>query len=224
MPVKDVDHYKIWEILPREFQVGPVQIEDQFHPNGLNVTLFEARWIANPVKKTVEENGQDTITPILQKDIHLIGYSARADQSKQRPVSVKNQFHDWTDWGLGPPRYLLVPATKKDGGGTAPDELPPAKQADHYLCYEVGRRALSVLKEVRLQDQFDLALSQTEYFTELVPVYFGVPLKTKVPLKSGAKKENVLAHGDVHLAIYRLLEPVVTSRSRLKRSSANTPS
>jgi hypothetical protein len=191
---EELDHYKIWEVLHGEAD-SKYDIIDQFHPKkALSVTLKELTWILNPVKKEIGKGKYD----ILHADRHLTGYRLETRENKPRVVKVTNQFHQkGVQWTLGPPKYLLVPAEKRLGGGTKPKE-PKDPKINHFLCYEVTK-AKALTLDVKLQDQFDKNVlgGRKENIYKLVPIYFGLPAK---------KGKEGSADSELHLAIYILLE------------------
>jgi hypothetical protein len=196
-PETVVDHFKIWETehehLRKPSPDLSVDVEDQFRkgdPLEVSVSIFQ--WIANPVKKNAGR--------ILHEDLHLTGYSIYKKQGAPaepvRRVTIRNQFtpRKGADWLLGEPRFLLVPASKRLGGGDPPEE--PKDKLDHYLCYDVTE-AEAAPENITLEDQFDKHLNRVERINDsLAPKFLGVPTK-----KNTLKRQ---LQPDAHLAIYAL--------------------
>jgi hypothetical protein len=113
MPIEDsVNHFKIWEVLAKRATMQ-LTIRDQFHTqDDLNLHLSDVAWIANPVKKKVENKSYKIVHP----EVHMIGYHAKRDGVEpDHTVSVTNQLSiNAKNWVLHEPRYLLVPACRKN--------------------------------------------------------------------------------------------------------------
>ncbi len=117
------DHFKVYRVQTIETSHA-VKLEGQFDRQGArrarlgNITHF-----ANPVTKNDHK--------IYHPNYHLTWYELE-QQSREpdRDVSFNNQIGD-QKWGIGAPKYLVVPTQKIEQGGDFPSRL------DHYKCYEV---------------------------------------------------------------------------------------
>ncbi|MEO8378647.1 MAG: hypothetical protein ABI779_16515 [Acidobacteriota bacterium] len=182
---RGVDHYKFW-ILNRQPFVRMVRTRGQFDVEPRVRTTVGLDFIGNPVAK----DGVAVQFP----ERHLTGYSLEPPipsvPEPQRRVVLSNQFTPATEWHLGDPELLLLPAGKSFAEGM-PSE--PESPSTHYLCYHV-RNGEPVNREVELRDQFDDVIGQPEREGPLYPTYFAVPVE-----KNGEPIGNPV----VHLAIYR---------------------
>lgn len=183
--VQNVDHYKFW-ILNRLPFVRTVSTKGQFDFGPRSRRTVALDFIGNPVAK-------DGIAAQFP-DRHLTGYTLEPPipsvPEPHRRVVFSNQFGDKTEWHLGDPYLLLLPAGKSFPDGKPVDPTPPNT---HYLCYQV-LRAEALDRVVQLQDQFDDVIGHPEIEGPLFPAYFGVPVE---------KNGEPIGDAQVHLAIYR---------------------
>jgi hypothetical protein len=182
---KDVDHYKFW-MLNRIPFARTVTTRGQFDGPLRARTTIALDFIGNPVAK---DRGM-----VQFPERHLTGYTLEPPiptvPEPHRRVVFSNQFAEKTEWHIGDPQLLLLPAGKSFAEGMPKDPTPPAT---HYLCYQV-RSGDVVNREVQLQDQFDDVIGHPEREGPLYPAYFGVPVE---------KNGEPIGNPDVHLAIYR---------------------
>jgi hypothetical protein len=183
---KDVDHYKLW-ILNRLGFERTVSTRGQFDNTGPRPqTTIALDFIGNPVAK----DGVAAQFP----ERHLTGYTLQPPiptvPEPRRRVVFSNQFTPGSEWHIGDPQLLLLPAGKSFPDGKPADPTPPLT---HYLCYQVLRGDI-VDREVQLQDQFDDVIGHPEIEGPLYPAFFGVPVE---------KNGEPIGNAQVHLAIYR---------------------
>lgn len=179
-----VDHFKFWTLHPMPFE-RRVTVRGQFGPPR-PVTTIALEMIGNPVSKN---EGQ-----IKFPENHLTAYSIQPPipsvPEPRRRVILSNQFTEATEWQIGDPKMLLLPAEKTFEGGSP---QPPKPPFTHYLCYEVIRGE-PVSRDVTLNDQFDKYLGAPEIVGPLFPDMFAIPVD---------KNDEPMANEKVHLAIYR---------------------
>lgn len=182
---REVDHYKFWVLNRLPFE-RTVNTRGQFDVGPRPRTTIGLDFIGNPVSK----DGVAAQFP----DRHLTGYALEPPipsvPEPHRRVVFSNQFTEGSEWHLGDPDLLLLPAGKSFAEGTPPDPKPPNT---HYLCYQV-RIGEPVNREVELQDQFDDVIGKPEREGPLFPSHFAVPVE---------KNEEPIGNPAVHLAIYR---------------------
>lgn len=183
---KGVDHYKFW-ILNRMGFERSVMTRGQFDTTGPRPQRTIALdFIGNPVAK-------DGVAPQFPER-HLTGYTLQPPTptvpEPRRRVVFSNQFTSGSEWHIGDPQLLLLPAGKSFPDGKPADPTPPLT---HYLCYQVLRGDI-LDREVQLQDQFDDVIGHPEIEGPLYPSFFGVPVQ---------KNDEPIGNADVHLAIYR---------------------
>ncbi|HEX3067841.1 MAG TPA: hypothetical protein VHX14_04645 [Thermoanaerobaculia bacterium] len=182
---QDVDHYKFW-ILNRLGFSRTLDTRGQFDFAPRSRTTIALDFIGNPVAK-------DGV-PVQFPERHLTGYTLEPPiptvPEPHRRVVFSNQFTQHSEWHIGDPQLLLLPA-----GKSFPEQIPPSPKppATHYLCYQV-RMGDVIDREVQLQDQFDDVIGAPEIEGPLFPAYFGVPVE---------KNGEPIGNPDVHLAIYR---------------------
>jgi hypothetical protein len=206
-PESCTDHYRFWTTERAGAQVR-VRLQGQFDPAPFEADLYAVEYLGNPCRKIRDGREEEDVH---QAKIHLLAYSiGEPHPGPPNAIQVRNQFtrDDWTEWRLGPARYLMIPARKAKSGEPDPDGPPPAR-VDHFLCYEV-LEGPAVEERVQLIDQF--GESVVEY---LRPILFGVPVD---------KNDEGVLHPDVHLAIYdtypRVTPPVffgVRTADQLRR-------
>jgi hypothetical protein len=181
---ESVDHYKFW-ILNRIPFERSVRVRGQFGGPRW-ITTIALDFIGNPVSK---DEGK-----VRFPEKHLTGYTIQPPipsvPEPRRRVVLSNQFTEATEWHLGDPKMLLVPA-----GKTFADSIPkePKPPYTHYLCYEV-HRGDPVNRDVNLSDQFDVHLGEPEIVGPLFPDMFAIPVD---------KNDEPMENEKVHLAIYR---------------------
>jgi hypothetical protein len=177
------DHYKVYRVLNPQTAVVPIVLSDQFVTNVVHdATVLE--WFQNPTVKQVP--GQPPFV-ITNDRLHYTWWRINPHPF-QATVQALNQFGDQT-LQVGPPRYLLNPATKNDPG--------PIPVANHYKCYDcVGQ---PVNRPVTLTDQFGIWQAQAT-----VPRFFCNPV-----LKENQLNGNVYPILDPmqHYVIYELEPP-----------------
>jgi hypothetical protein len=182
---QDVDHYKFWILNRIDFR-RTVDTRGQFDVGPRPRTTIALDFIGNPVAK---DGGT-----IQFPDRHLTGYTLEPPipsvPEPHRRVVFSNQFGPRTEWHIGDPQLLLLPAGKSFPDGKPADPTPPAT---HYLCYQVLGGEL-VNREVQLQDQFDDVIGRPEIEGPLFPAFFAVPVR---------KNCEPIGNAQVHLAIYR---------------------
>jgi hypothetical protein len=192
MPETKIDHYKIWEIVPKPANNRAYDIIDQFHDEPLTITLTDLVWIANPVHKSTRKVASHP--SFLHREEHFTGYRLADDTDEpERPVKITNQLSvTGATWRIKDPRYFLIPAAKSDIAATAPRPLAEV-HIDHFLCYEVTQ-GRNIQKQLFLNDQFDQTDEETY---KLIPKFLGVPAQ---------KDTESRINEEVHLAIYLILE------------------
>jgi hypothetical protein len=182
---QDIDHYKFW-ILNRIPFVRTLTTRGQFDFAVRSRKTIALDFIGNPVAK-------DGVA-IQHPERHLTGYSLEPPipsvPEPRRRVVFSNQFGPQSEWHLGDPTLLLLPAGKSFAE-TLPN--PPEEPNTHYLCYQVLRGEI-VQREVQLQDQFDDVIGYPEREGPLFPAFFAVPVE---------KNGEPMANAQVHFAIYR---------------------
>jgi hypothetical protein len=194
-----LNHFKIWKIGTKKFQRG-VTLLGQFDKETRQDAVIEAaEWLANPVNK----NGEGVPNP----EQHLVGYFLKppAKPAPKRWVVLSNQFHPEkaeTMWHLGNPVALLVPASKVYEG------QPPAPPTgiDHFECYVV-EGAKGFPQPVVLEDQFDVKLKKPEKISDLLPVFFAVPV---------SKDLGPITNPQAHLAIYDITPKTIGGKPPIK--------
>jgi hypothetical protein len=102
-----LDHYLIYEVVLAPSQGVAINLTDQFGGDP-EVTVFEALYFANPVKKTYKGN----VTDIVYPDVHLVAYGI-VGMGMQTQIQVDNQFGNQTLDLVGP-ISITVPSDKLD--------------------------------------------------------------------------------------------------------------
>jgi hypothetical protein len=192
--LKPPDHYKLywaeWGEEPPPTFPATVLLEDQF--GTFNVTVGEAWWFGNPVKKVHD----DTTTPISDDNRHYTYY--QLDYGEEEPlldswnVEITNQFND------GEPQYLTVKGPYWLAVPTQKEDHEMAECLDHLLVYHVVLPVEYVpepIGEVDLHDQFQDELGVTVY----EPVLFANPVQ-KTVLPGGSA--TPIKHDDEHYVYY----------------------
>jgi hypothetical protein len=182
---QEIDHYKFW-ILNRMGFRRTVDTRGQFDIGPRPQTTIGLDFIGNPVAK---DRGA-----IQFPDRHLTGYTLEPPipsvPEPHRRVVFSNQFGPRTEWHIGDPQLLLLPAGKSFADGFP---TKPTPEETHYLCYQVIRGEIEN-RDVQLEDQFDKYLGVTETEGPLFPAFFAVPVQ---------KNGEPIGNAQVHLAIYR---------------------
>jgi hypothetical protein len=201
-PEAQLDHYKFWEIDPKDYQ-RDVDLKDQFDVNEelpLPQTLERLVWIANPVEKEFNHK----VHGIKHPDAHLLGYFFTAKPQKPRWVVIQNQLNPKPVlWKLGDPTMLLLPASKVHEG--APPK--PPTDVGHFECYLVTKA--DPAGGVVLEDQFDKIVGKKETLTTLEPAFFCVPV---------SKDGEEIVHPNAHLALYDIALEERTSLRKLGKT------
>jgi uncharacterized repeat protein (TIGR02543 family) len=139
-----LDHYLLYEVI-ESTPMDPVLVvlNDQFEGEP-DAFLVAPRFLANPVRKTHD----DEVTDILDPDTHLVFYdievSGGNELSPTVDVEAKNQFGD-QEFVAFEAAYLAVPSEKT--------VLPPPA-LNHFRSYWVDPLAGIVDTPVLLEDQF----------------------------------------------------------------------
>jgi hypothetical protein len=176
-----VDHFSVYLVI-NEVVIEDVYVElleDQFGPEQ-GVDVWEAAYLAVPVKKTCGSETTDIENPNLEN--HLVIYWT-GTKEYSGAVVVSNQFLDGEDQTLDleGSELLAVPSQKI---------APPVPPLDHFKCYPTGGPPL-VEMYVDLEDQFD------DYWDAevLSPVLFCNPVK---------KNTEPIVNEDNHLTFYAI--------------------
>jgi len=164
--VECLNHYLVYVVDEADYfdftPVEDVNLKDQFIPNGEDVTVWGPYLFANPVKKTVVENGD--VSAIEDPKLHWVLYDISEEQptSIDETIQIANQFGDDQVLDLTSRDTLAVPSQKI---------VPPTPDLDHFKCYTAS--GLQLQLEVNLVDQF-----HEDYFGALVtdPMMFCNPV------------------------------------------------
>jgi hypothetical protein len=132
-----LDHYLVYSVIPGPYTEVIVEVEDQFG-DPIVVTVYQAIYFANPVKKT---HG-DITTDIFNPDDHFVIYQTN-EGPFDKQVGVANQFGDQI-LDISGPNYLAVPSQKLDF----------ALAVGHFKTYQSMGPLPPVGEEVVLEDQF----------------------------------------------------------------------
>jgi len=151
--VECLNHYLVYLVDETDFDSVDVNLKDQFIPDGEDVTVKGPYYFANPVKKTVVENGD--VSVIEDPDLHWILYDIWDEEptSIDKTIQIANQFGNDQILDLTYRDLLAVPSEKN---------VPPTPPLDHFKCYQTLPEEPWDL-EVGLLDQF-----HEDYFGALV--------------------------------------------------------
>jgi len=179
-----LNHYLVYLVDETEFEQVDVNLKDQFIPDGEDATVKGPLYFANPVKKTVVENGD--VAVIEDEDLHWVLYDIGADQptSIDKTIQIANQFGNDQILDLTYRDVLAVPSEKN---------VPPTPPLDHFKCYQtLPEEPLPF--EVGLLDQF-----HSDYLSAIVgpPMMFCNPVDK---VHDGAQTTN--RNDDNHLTVY----------------------
>jgi hypothetical protein len=136
-----LNHYLVYDAYGPPMEEVVVELNDQFIEE--DVTVWGPAYFANPVQKTVVENGD--VAEIEDPDEHLVFYSIEDigfDESIDKRIQIANQFGNNQTLDLTYRDTLAVPSQKIDW------EQP----LDHFKCYWAEGPFLDV--QVQLEDQF----------------------------------------------------------------------
>ena len=170
-----LDHFLVYDVVPHIPEPIEVDLKDQWTEEP--VTVYEAAFFANPVKKTVGSE----VTEIQNPDDHLVFYKI-AGASFEIDVQIDNQFGPQT-LPLKNPALLAVPSEK----------LSWEQPLDHFKCYWVGP-GLPWEEEVQLEDQFGTIAA-----TVMEPFIFANPVS-----KWHGEEWTPISNGSNHLTFYWL--------------------
>jgi len=143
--VECLNHYLVYLVDETEFEPVGVNLKDQFIPDGEDVTVWGPYYFANPVKKTVVENGD--VAAIEDPELHWVLYDiwdAEAPSIEKNGLQIANQFGNDQILDLTYRDLLAVPSEKN---------VPPTPPLDHFKCYQTLPEEPWDL-EVGLLDQF----------------------------------------------------------------------
>ena len=181
------DHFQFYSVERQNIGVR-VAIGNQFHRGTISARLRSLEFFANPCRKNREQ--------INHQNAHLAVYGIdQQDEEPSRVVTIENQFGR-QQLRLTKPRFLAVPAEKKEDGSSFPRHL------DHYKLYEAEGEAVG--QEVEIEDQFRV----TRVVRVQRPILFGVP----------ARKDHDNANVQVqqpnhHLVIYTVDPPLMAKHN-----------
>ena len=184
VPSDSVDHFKIWDVDVQSANV-PVNLKDQFYPEGRDGVVDSLTKFANPVRKIHEDTFH-----IIDPNAHLAIYNVTVEEDSlplDIRVRIETQF-DREEWLLGKARFLLVPTHKVEKGSSFPTNL------DHYLCYEVIGTPDALIEEFELEDQYDVRRDTVERIDSLIGKYFCLPVD---------KNNEGIQNDSCHLAWYQ---------------------
>jgi len=189
--VECLNHYLLYYVDEADWAEFPsvegVNLKDQFIPDGEDVTVKGPYYFANPVKKTVVENGD--VAKIEDEDLHWVLYDIRADQptSIDKTIQIANQFGNDQILDLTYRDVLAVPSEKN---------VPPTPPLDHFKCYTTLPQP-PLEWGVNLLDQF-----HSDYFDGVVmdPIMFCNP----VDKVHGSV--TISSNPDNHLTVYKLID------------------
>ena len=119
VPSDSVDHFKIWDVDVQSANV-PVNLKDQFYPEGRDGVVDSLTKFANPVRKIHEDTFH-----IIDPNAHLAIYNVTVEEDSLPSdirVRMETQF-DREEWLLGKARFLLVPTHKVEKGSSFPTNL-----------------------------------------------------------------------------------------------------
>jgi hypothetical protein len=139
-----LDHYLLYEVI-ESTPMDPVlvQLNDQFEGEP-DAFVVAPRFLANPVKKTHD----DEVTDVLDPNTHLVFYDIEVSGGNELEptvdVEAKNQFGD-QDFVAYLSAFLAVPSEKV--------ELPPPA-LNHFRGYWVDPGEIITDTPVQLEDQF----------------------------------------------------------------------
>ncbi len=142
---RPLDHFKCY--VTEGSPVGePVVLGDQF--SNRSAEVLQAIRFCNPVEKIQG----DRVTPVEDKDAHLklyeiLTFEPTGEPAQRREVIVRNQFGELQHLDVSEPVALAVPTQK-----LRPNEHPPPKGLDHFLCYAAKGKPVDVV--VGLRDEF----------------------------------------------------------------------
>ena len=183
--VECLNHYLLYWVEEEEFPEVGVNLKDQFIPDGEDVVVWEPMLFANPVKKTVVENGD--VAEIEDADLHWVLYDIYDMESpsiEKNGLQIANQFGDDQVVDLTYRDTLAVPSQKI---------VPPTPPLDHFKCYPAEGPGL-VEAYPRLEDQFGIH--------ESVPVFAPIMFCNSVDKVHGTVETS--SNPDNHLTIYAI--------------------
>jgi len=182
--VECLNHYLVYQVVeePEYLEVG-VNLKDQFIPDGEDVMVWGAWMFANPVKKTVVENGD--VAEIEDEDLHWVLYDIEDAQptSIDKTIQIDNQFGNQT-LDLTYRDVLAVPSQKN---------VPPTPPLDHFKCYAASGPSLEGVY-VYLEDQFG-------YYEE---VEVSAPMIFCNPVDKVHDSVTTSSNPDNHLTVYKI--------------------
>ncbi|MFP3879468.1 MAG: InlB B-repeat-containing protein, partial [Dehalococcoidia bacterium] len=186
--VECLNHYLVYFVDEADYDeftpVEGVNLKDQFIPNGEDVTVNGPMLFANPVKKTVLENGD--VSEIEDPELHYVLYDIwdEAAPSIDKSIQIDNQFGqqvlDLTDRDV-----LAVPSVKN---------VPPTPPLDHFKGYTTLVQP-PLEWPVTLYDQF-----HADYFEGLVME----PTMFCNPVDKVHGTVEITSNSDNHLTVYKI--------------------
>ena len=183
--VECLNHYLLYWVEEEESPEVVVNLKDQFIPDGEDVEVEWPKLFANPVKKTVVENGD--VAEIEDADLHWVLYDIYDMESpsiEKNGLQIANQFGDDQVVDLTYRDTLAVPSQKI---------VPPTPPLDHFKCYPADGPGL-VEVYPRLEDQFGIH--------ESVPVFAPIMFCNSVDKVHGTVETS--SNPDNHLTIYAI--------------------
>ena len=191
--VECLNHYLLYYVDEADWAeftpVEGVNLNDQFLPDGEDVTVKGPYMFANPVKKTVV--GGD-VAVIENPELHWVLYDIYDMESPsiEKTIQIANQFGDDQTLDLTYRDVLAVPSQKN---------VPPTPPLDHFKCYN-ATGPMPILPQgvegVELLDQFH------DYWLEaevLDPMLFCNP----VDKLHGT--DQISSNPDNHLTVHKIV-------------------
>jgi len=146
--VECLNHYLVYVVDEEDYYefppVEPVNLKDQFIPEGEDVTVNGPALFANPVKKTVV--GGTVVSEIEDNDLHWVVYGIWDEATSiEKRIQIANQFGNDQVLDLTTRELLAVPSQKS---------VPPTPPLDHFKCYQVLPGVPVEVEDVYVWDQF----------------------------------------------------------------------
>jgi hypothetical protein len=119
-PVPTWNHYLCYDVVPPALLINqPVTLIDQF--GNVQAQVFTAKFLCNPVKKTVFTPTGPVVYPIIDETAHLACYHVSGSGSPPPlPITAYDQFGLWQDVRLDRYDCMCVPARKEETVPTKP--------------------------------------------------------------------------------------------------------
>jgi len=204
-----LNHFLVYDVVEEEFPEVGVNLKDQFIEE--DVVVWEPFLFANPVQKTVVENGD--VAVIEDEDLHWVLYDIEDmgfDESIDETIQIANQFGNQT-LDLTYRDVLAVPSQK----------ISWEQPLDHFKVYLATWADEPPMYgvPVQLEDQFIAEwLDEPLNATVGAPVYFANPVN-----KYHGEMWTPISNWNDHYTFYELFYEEITPEWYVKVSNQFDP-